>query len=112
MLFSQFLKLKVSLNESIGGITDNHTIRRSQPLYSRSNVWRFSQGNSSCLLTPPISPTTTNPVWMPRRIAKSDTFGLFKTSIQYPYRFDHPQPGMDGTLGVFLVCHRVAKIDE
>ena len=66
----------------------------------------------SCRVLPPISPTTTSPVWMPRRHSQLHTALLGQAGIQWSHGLHDAQPGPHGALGIIFVRLRIAKVDE
>ena len=66
----------------------------------------------SCLPPPPISPTTTRPVWMPTRSARRRPCALRQTRIQRSHRLQEAQPGPHRPQGIVFMGLRPAKIDE
>ena len=68
--------------------------------------------NCSCRVPPPTSPTTTSPVWIPRRTASCTPRSCARRVLSCPRASTHPQPGPHGPLGVIFVRQGVAEVDE
>ena len=65
----------------------------------------------SCRVPPPTSPTTTSPVWNPRRTASCTPRACVRRVLR-PQSLHDPQPSPHRPLGVIFMGAGVAEVDE
>src|SRR5215831_14211664 len=111
-LCSQVLTREIALDQSIGGFTDSHRIRRCQSFNARSNVGHFSQGQ--LFLTPCSTHGTDHhqPSMDAHAESKLDAFGLLQTLIQVSHRSEDIQARAYCFVGIVFMCLGIAKVDQ
>ena len=70
------------------------------------------KASCSCRPPPPISPTTTSPVWIPRRTARWTPCSCTRRVLSVLHGLDHPKPGPHGALRIIFVRLGIAEVDE
>ena len=66
----------------------------------------------SCRPPPPITPTTTGPVWMPSRTASWTPYWAARRVFRVVMAWTMPRPGVHRAPGIVFMGRGVAKIDQ
>ena len=109
---AQIVADKIALHQLLRRGADDHGIGGRQPLEAGRNVRRLAQGELFRRPPPPISPTTTRPVWIPTRTASRTPCCCSRRRGERSHGLDHRQAGPHGPLRVVFMRQRIAKVDQ
>src|SRR5262245_35783547 len=102
---------KIPLDESRSRLADRHSIRRSQSLYTCSDVGGFTQRQLFLSAASTHLAYHDQPSMDPQAYSQADALILLQAGIQCPHGVEDAQSCPHGPLGIVFVSLRIAKID-